>query len=216
MDDDIDDLLGSSEPEVEIETEHARGGVSTRESLTERGASLALRGVTPGWFAAILGIGRTTVNRKISHIAPKATGTNNAKLYDVRECLPYLVQPHDLKRHLMRMDPKDLPERLRKEFWSARIAEQRARQNAKDLWRSEAVLALYGEFFKTVKDTAILWADQIHKEAALSDEQFEALDRHVTDLLTLIGDNVKELMSGRESTFSQEDEFTEELVDADA
>lgn len=216
MDDDIDDLLGSSEPEVEIETEHARGGVSTRVSLTERGASLALRGVTPGWFAAILGIGRTTVNRKISHIAPRGTGTNNAKLYDVRECLPYLVQPHDLKRHLMRMDPKDLPERLRKEFWSARIAEQRARQNSKDLWRSEDVLALYGEFFKTVKDTAILWADQIHKEAALSDDQFEALDGHVSDLLTLIGDNVNALMSGRESTFSQEDEFTEEFVDADA
>ncbi|MDO5646314.1 DUF1441 family protein, partial [Paracoccus sp. (in: a-proteobacteria)] len=186
---------------------YAEGKRRVNESMTHEGTAMVLRGVTAGWLAAVLGMGPTTVRRKLDGVPPKRVLGNGTHLFDIRTVLPYLVPPHDIKQHLMRMNPKDLPERLRKEFWSARIAEQKARQNAKDLWRSEDVIAVTGDIFKTIKETAILWADKLHKDAPLTDDQFEALDRHVAELLSLIGDNVDALMSGRK-TLSQEVEFT--------
>lgn len=221
MDDDFDDLLGFSRAddesdEVERRSHYAQGGEQAKLSMTEAGAMLVQRGATPGWFAAVLGIGRTTVNRKLSAIAPKRTFRNNTKLYDVQECLPYLVQPHDLKRHLMRMNPKDLPENLKREFWSARKLEQSVRKDAGELWPSEDVIAVFGELFKLIKNKATLWVDTVSQSDTLSNEQDATLRDCVDDLMSQIHGMVLKLESAQSTpsqlaAFGDDEDDNEEL-----
>jgi hypothetical protein len=223
MDDDIDDLLGGPQEDeddllgasefAEIEDDEdglpvAIGGARASKSLSLAGANLVQRGVTAGWFASVLGIGRTTVNRKLADVTPKRTAPNGMKLYDVRTTMPYLVLPHDLKNILARMSPKDLPERLRKDYWTARKAEQSVRETARDLWRSDDVHRALGDIAKLVKDTVTLWTDDIDESVGLSAEQIEVLDRLSRDLLLKINQSVMQYVQNG-VTRSQEIEFDE-------
>jgi hypothetical protein len=130
------------------------------------------------------------------------------KLYDVRTTMPYLVLPHDLKNILARMSPKDLPERLRKDYWTARKAEQSVRETARDLWRSDDVHRALGDIAKLVKDTVTLWTDDIDESVGLSAEQIEVLDRLSRDLLLKINQSVMQYVQNG-VTRSQEIEFDE-------
>lgn len=226
MDDDLDDLLGTPAPRLddfdddlpEIEGDddlggpesRASGGSRLKQSLTEKGAGLALKGAPPGWFAAILGIGRTTVQRKIGHLPARVVG-NGTRLYDVREALPFLVQPHDLKKHLMQMNPRDLPERLRKEFWGARKLEQQVRREAGELWHHADISKAFGDVLKLIKDTAILWTDTVHEAKGLTPEQVDLLDDLVRDLLQQVGDKIDQYASG-DVTLSHESEYDDEEI----
>ncbi len=214
--DDLDDLLGTLDETdfIDIEDDgeglpHAQGGGRASKSLSVAGAQLVQRGVTPGWFAAVLGIGRATAQRKLADVTPRRTLVNGAKLYDVRECLPYFILPHDIKTILARMNPKDLPERLRKDYWTARKAEQAVRENARDLWRSDDVHRALGDIAKLVKDTITLWTDDVDEAVGLTSEQVEVLDHLSRDLLTKINHAVLEYAE-KGVTRSQESEFDEQ------
>lgn len=217
--DDDDDLLGSL-PDDEgdfdyIEDEDddalpgAKGGRFAKRSLAEAGTNLVQRGVTVGWLASVLGIGRTTVQRKLADVAPKRIYGNNTKLYDVRGVLPLFILPNDIKGIIARMNPKDLPERLRKEYWTARKAEQAVRETARDLWRSDDVHRALGDIAKLTKDTITLWTDDVDEAVGLTAEQVEVLDRLTRDLLTKINHAVLEYVE-KGVTRSQEQEFDEE------
>ena len=125
MDDDFDDLLGCSqsdeeddddlnEIEADDDLEFATGGKTFHRTLAVTRVDSVRKGAPAEWFAKLLNIGRTTVNRKIPDtIDPVHVSTKGTKYYRPAEVLPYLVQPHDLKTHLLKMNPRDLPERLR-------------------------------------------------------------------------------------------------------
>jgi hypothetical protein len=217
MDDD-DDLLGTLDDFDYIEEDDdslpgAKGGSMAKKSMVEAGTHLVQRGVTVGWLASVLGIGRTTVQRKLADVAPKRIYGNNTKLYDVRSALPLFILPHDIKGIIARMNPKDLPERLRKDYWTARKAEQAVRETARDLWRSDDVHRALGDIAKLVKDTITLWTDDVDEAVGLTSEQVEVLDRLSRDLLTKINHSVLEYVENG-VTRSQEEEFDDEEDDA--
>ena len=110
---------------------------------------------------------------------------------------------------IKQMNPRDLPERLRKEYWGARKLEQQVRREAGELWHSADVAKAFGEVLKLVKDTAILWTDTINESKGLTPEQVDLLDDLVRDLLQQIGDKVDQYASG-DMTFAHEAEYDED------
>lgn len=215
-DDDIDDLLGPAPVDyddddysVEDDLPFASGGKDFKRSLAFSNVERALKGAPPDWFAKLLGIGRTTVYRKLVDVSPKHVSAKGAKYYDPKEALPYLVAPHDIKEVLARMNPKDLPERLRKDYWTARKAEQSVRENARDLWRSADVHRALGDVAKLVKDTITLWTDDVDEAVGMTAEQIEVLDRLSRDLLLKINHTVLQYVQNG-VTRSQEAEFDED------
>lgn len=165
------------------------------------------RGVTTMWLAQAFRLPRKQVEHQLAKCPVMRTGPQNARIYDFRVAVSYMVRPRiDLKQYLEGLEPRDLPEQLRSEFWGARLKEQKARHNAKDLWRSEDVVAAFGELFKMIKDTAILWPDTIDESTGLTDKQREMLDESVRQLLSQIGDTVLAYTVSK-NTPSQESEF---------
>ena len=178
MDDDFDDLLGFSEPEdFDDDLDYATGGNSFHRTLAVTRVDSVRKGAPAEWFAKLLGIGRTTVRRKIpDSIDPIHRHAKGTKYYRPAEVLPYLVQPRDLETHLLKMNPKDLPERLRKEFWGARKLEQDVRLRSKDLWLTADVHRVLGDLMKIIKDSVMLWTDDVDAAIGLTSEQVEMLD----------------------------------------
>lgn len=178
MDDDFDDLLGFSEPDdFDDDLDYATGGNSFHRTLAVTRVDSVRKGAPAEWFAKLLGIGRTTVRRKIpDSIDPIHVNAKGTKYYRPAEVLPYLVQPRDLETHLLKMNPKDLPERLRKEFWGARKLEQDVRLRSKDLWLTADVHRVLGDLMKIIKDSVMLWTDDVDAAIGLTSEQVEMLD----------------------------------------
>ena len=178
MDDDFDDLLGFSEPDdFDDDLDYATGGNSFHRTLAVTRVDSVRKGAPAEWFAKLLGIGRTTVRRKIpDSIDPIHVNAKGTKYYRPAEVLPYLVQPRDLETHLLKMNPKDLPERLRKEFWGARKLEQDVRLRSKDLWLTADVHRVLGDLMKIIKNSVMLWTDDVDAAIGLTSEQVEMLD----------------------------------------
>lgn len=222
MDDDLDDLLGTPSPpqnysedddEFDIDAHeevvpYATAGKGFTKTLTATHVDRALRGAPPKWYADLLGIGRTTVQRKLAHLEPRVI-RNGTKLYNPREALPCLVQPHDLKKHIAQMNPRELPERLRKEYWSARKAEMDVRQRAGDLWSSDDVRKMFGDLMKLTKDNVLLWADTVGETSVLSAEQVEAIDDLGRSLLLQFAEAIQQY-SSNDNTFSHNAAFDED------
>ena len=168
------------------------------------------RGVTVTWLMQAFTMPRKKVETLLATCPPQRVGANNARIYDFREAVPYLVKPKvNVKKYIESLDPKDLPEHLKNEYWSARIKEQKARLYARDLWRSEDVVTAMSDILKLIKDTAILWTDSIDETTGITDPQREVLDNLVRDLLGQVGDTVANYCSGR-NTPSQESDFDED------
>ena len=150
------------------------------------------RGVTINWLAQAFTIPRKQVESKLSQCPVLRAAANGTKVYDFRDAVPFLVKPRiDLRRYLNSLEPKDLPEQLRSEFWSARLKEQKARLNARQLWRDEDVQEAFGAIFKLIKDTVQLWTDSIDETTGITDDQREVLDELARNLLAEIGNTIE-------------------------
>lgn len=222
MSDIFADLLGPSDDEegqVDFDRDPALGGSGLNASLRRGGIPMVKAGVTSNWLADAFGIPSTTVRRKLQECPPKRILANGGRLYDLHEAATFLVQPRNMDAHLARMNPKDLPTHLQKEIWAARLAEQRWRQKAGELFASEDVIAVFSEVFKLIKNKSLLWIDSVNEVDKLSDEQEEALRENVRQLLSSIYEMVQKLatnqMTPSQIAEADDDERTDEGEDLD-
>lgn len=192
MSDDIfGDLMGSEPPAPKP----VDGGRYFSQTLKTSNAFELDRGVTVAWLTQAFGLTRSQCVKKLEGC--KILRMNGVtKVYDFRDAVAHMVAPKvDLKRYIENLDPKDLPLNLRKEVWSARLAEQRWRKQAGELWASEDVIAVYGELFKLIKTQSRLWANSIDAVEKLTPAQTEALQDLVDSLLDKIHQSVVALES---------------------
>lgn len=146
---------------------------------------------------------RRQTERRLEGCPILRAGKNGMKVYDFATACAYMVKPKvSIKQYVETLDAKDLPRHLQKEFWAAKLAEQRWRKQAGELWASEDVIAVFGEMFKLIKSKSQLWGDSIEKVGVLSDPQREKLRDLVDDLTGQIFEALANLESGQ-STPSQ-------------
>lgn len=184
-DDEMEDLLGP-EPEPEPEPKSKPGRKPGRKKSSrgaEEGSSRALgrvshevvqalhRPVSVTFLSQAMNIDRKTVVKRLTGLKPVAHHRGDVPLYDFREAMKFLVQGKvDVASYVRKMGVADLPTALQKDVWDARLKEQKWRQNAGELWPTEAVLGVLGETFSRLKTTTQLWIDQIAETHSLPAE----------------------------------------------
>lgn len=175
------------------------------------GAHAMKRGVTVPWLAQAFNLRRGTVTTKLAGAPVLRTGPRGAPVYDFAEVARYLVPPREdeIIEYIKNLDPKDMPEKIRRAYWSARREEQKAREEAGDLWRSNDVLNLFAELFTMIKASTTLWSNRIAKESALSMDARKLIDAEAKSLMNDIADMVVKLQEGQ-LTPSQLSDFDDE------
>lgn len=124
-------------------------------------------------------------------------------IYYVHEVAPHILKPTrmltdaEMAAHLSRMNPKELPPLLSKDFWNALRARLRFEEEQGDLWKTEHVQLLFSETFKSLRMSLLLLPDELARSSTLSNEQFEAVraavDRMMADLKESITSRMKSL-----------------------
>lgn len=160
---------------------------------------------------------REEVRKKLSACPPIRYDANNRPLYDLREAASYLVKPKiDLNSYVKTIKPKQLPNELQTEYWSARLKQQNWEMKAGKLWRTEDVVDLFGELFKSIKQSCQLFPDTIERETGITDHQRKRLTELVDALQQEIYQSVVDLSKKRNTPSSIAYRDSEEEDDEDA
>lgn len=211
----IDDLLGFSKPN--------KGGRPPKEETQARQANAAKvlqqlqdsrrrdefedkpsnvkalstvdvqHGVTVGWLATVFGMDPVNVRRKLRDCAP-IMKRKAGYVYDLKVAAQYLVKPvFDVEQYLKGMKPSELPTHLQDAYWSAMRKRQQWEADAGMLWRTEAVMEVFGDVFQTIKFAMQLWPDTVERALGLTPEQREMLIKMSDGLQTEIHKKLVEM-----------------------
>lgn len=114
-------------------------------------------------LAKLFRMERRDITPKIMDIPPVGE-RGGYPIYAVHEVAPYLVKPlYDVETYLRRMNFKDLPKELSKEFWNGQRAKQEYDLRAGNLWPTEDVVCIWRSYQNAANESA---ADPRHIIAA--------------------------------------------------
>lgn len=192
MQDDIDDLLGDVQPA------RRRVGRMNREEVLQ---SLLDRKKTVGgptqlprmeefykpvgitFLADVFRLDTRTAKKKLADCPVIANEGGGKPLYDFVQAAGYLVKPKLTGfSWLKSLRVQDLPAHLAPGIQSAMLSRQTYELRAGNLWKTEDVIAVFGDLFLTMKDTMQLWAETMRENAGLSDAQWVRFRELVDDL----------------------------------
>ncbi|MCQ4311704.1 DUF1441 family protein [Pseudomonas stutzeri] len=149
-------------------------------------------GVSASWLAQVFGHDKNTIAKKLASAGCEVVGRRNGgPLYRIPDAAAYLVKPKvDLVSYIKTLRPNDLPPMLNDAYWGAMLKRQKFEENARDLWRTESVLKVFGNLAISFKTTANLWVEEVERIEGLTPEQ-RVLITQLTDRLL---ENVYQLM----------------------
>lgn len=145
-----------------------------------------LGGVTVTWLASVFQTDHKRVKQLLRGVPPTRV-TGHGPLYDIRVAAARLVPPKATVEEYLRLAKRaDLPVAIQHQFWSAMQKRQKYEEDAKQLWRTEAVLDALGDLAKEIRGSVMLWMDNVDREVGLNKEQRAALQAQTDHLMKKI------------------------------
>ncbi len=166
-------------------------------------------GVSANWLAQIFGSDVKTIKKKLARAEGVRVGTGraNTPLYNIAAASAYLVKPKiDLIQYVKGLRPNDLPPILNDSYWAAMLKRQKWQENAGDLWRTEDVIAVFGDVAFMIKTTAQLWVEDLDRMHGLSPEMRATVTQQVDKLLQQVHEQMIELPRARHTRSSVAEE----------
>ena len=153
----------------------AEAKVLKRGSASADDESMAMlyEGANMGQLAVLFKLDHRTLQKKLFEGNCKPVGKRgSAEIYSIHEVAPYLVKPvFDVETYIKKMDPRELPKILTKEFWAGLRSKQEYEARAGLLWPTEKVVEEVGELMKLVKMSTLLMQDAVERQTELTDRQ---------------------------------------------
>jgi hypothetical protein len=159
--------------------------------------AMIFQGCNVTQLAKLFRMERRDITPKIMEVPPIGE-RGGYPIYAVHEVAPYLVKPlYDVETYLRRMNFKDLPKELSKEFWNGQRAKQEFDLRAGNLWPTEDVVNVFGEAVKTLRMSLLLIPDTLSRQAGLSEAQRNvvqsAIDSTLNDLAKTLEERFAEV-----------------------
>lgn len=178
----------TSKPEAAVGKRRSNAPDADTEAMIFQGCNITQ-------LAKLFRMERRDITPKIIDVAPIGT-RGGYPIYAVHEVAPYLVKPmYDVETYLRRMNFKDLPKELSKEFWNGQRAKQDFDIKAGNLWETEKVVEKFGDAVKTLRMSMLLIPDTLTRTAGLNESQRNAvqssIDGILNDLATALVDQFR-------------------------
>lgn len=207
---DLDELLMGPAVSREVEpydTSFDDAGDADVQTLLDGGIpdpSAFLRPVGVTFLGTVFGIEPRRLHKKLKNCPVVGRGTVGrgvgAPLYDFKEAVAYIVDPKiDLETWFSSLSTTTMPPIIMKAFWEAIRTRSRVMEEAGDYWHTADVQAIFGRIVMLIRDSTLLWIEDLPDKADLSNENYGALRRQVNELLTSIQEMVDEARKHRRS-----------------
>jgi len=140
-------------------------------------AGRVVEGVTLTWLSQVFEMTPYELKKKLRNCPTKpARDGRTGAYYDLPTAAAYLVTPRiDVDEYMKNVKPTDMPAHLQDQYWSAMNKKQKWEEAAGHLWRSEKVLAVFGDVFQLVKGSIQLWPDAVERAVGMNAEQKRTL-----------------------------------------
>ncbi len=137
-------------------------------------------------------------------------------VYDLKEAARYLVDPVvDVEEFIKKLRPQDLPMALQSEFWKAQNARLKFEEDTGNLWRTEKVVAVLADVFRTIRQTVSLFSEAIERQTDLTEKQRQLIIQLTDGLLNDIGDALAKNFEGYDGSQDHIDIILENGVKLD-
>ncbi len=129
-------------------------------------------GATPSELARMFRMTPQEVNKRlVGKVIPNKT-EHKLPRYLIADAAPHLCNVEfDVEAYIKELSPKDLPPALQKAFWAGLNARNDYEENRGDLWRTQRVVEVLGEVFKSINMTAQMFEDTVSQEHELTEGQ---------------------------------------------
>lgn len=156
------------------------------------------KGVTQQFLVEVFRKDKKTIRDQIANVRPIDHRGAHA-VYDLKDAIDHCSDPvMDIDSAIRAMRPNDLPPYLQSEFWKAQRLRQDYEENAKDLWRTEKVVAVFSQVFKKIRETLILWDDIVEQQAGLTKDQKSVVCNLRDALINDLGKDITDFASDYE------------------
>lgn len=134
---------------------------------------------------------RRTVTERLKNMAPAGRRAGHP-IYKISEVAPLMVSGYmgadevdEKQRRLKAGDEKD--------YWDAKLKEQKYLENRSDLWRTEKVIDVFASVFKQFRETVVVFVDNLEHESGLPPEAIDKTKQFADGLLIEMRDRLTNL-----------------------
>lgn len=165
-------------------------------TLDKESHAMMLDGCNLSQLCKVFAMDRRTLEDKIREVSPNGA-RGGYPIYLIREVAPYVVKPaYDIETYLRRMNHKDLPPMLSKEYWNGLKAKQDYQLKEGELWPTEDVIKTMSEMLKTLKMSWLLTRDSIERDTVLTKPQRDRMAQLMDAALEQAADSLQEKFGG--------------------
>ena len=130
-----------------------------------------VRGASINQLGQLFDLDRRTVTDRLKDIHP--SGRRNAHpIYKIADIAELLVVGYLTKDKLSEAQKLKHAGNER-DYWEAKLKEQKYLENMNDLWRTEKVITVFADVFKTFREAVVVFADEMEHESGLTGDQID-------------------------------------------
>ncbi len=168
--------------------------MSSSPGSDDESRSIIYQGANISQLEALLGVDHRMITARLAKSGLKPLfKKGNISYYRVAEVAPHIIKPaFDVEEYIKRMDPRELPKILSKEFWAGMKSRQDYEERAGNLWPTERVVNEVGDLFKLIKMSVLLMADAVERTTELSDKQREIVKNLTHGMLEELSGRIQE------------------------
>lgn len=157
--------------------------VKPTSEFDDQSRAMLFDGASISQLATLFGYDNRTVTKRIFGLKPCGKRQGHP-VYSVREAAPYLVDPiGDIEAHIKKMNHRDLPPLLLKEFWNGQMARLKFEKEQGYHWPTDEVHGHFASVFQTFRTRILLAVDLVEREAEMTDRQRNACKRILDTLM---------------------------------
>lgn len=218
----IDELIGSDDPSPrQSRIEKARHTVYAtararkimeEDPAVDRTADLdsIKEGVTVTWLSNLYGVARKTIETRLGGCPILRRSKSGAPIYDLTVAAGYISgRKHDVLAALKVAKEEDFPLPMQQRFWKTKLLRNQWEADAGQLWRTEQVLDVFADTFKLMKDTMMLWVDNLDAAGTVTKEQRAFMVSQVDSLSRELHRKLVEMPARRKTVSLRDQELPE-------
>ncbi len=156
----------------------ASGAAESRLTDTES-RGIIYDGASVSQLGKIFGMDNRNVAEKIRKVTPVGERGGHV-IYAIKDVARYLAPPageDEIIAYIQRMNPREMPAAVNKDFWQGVKARREYEHFSGDLWSTEEVKYYAAEQIKHFRLALLMLTDQIAREEAVSEKAREVIQR---------------------------------------